>query len=63
MTHSAWRFTQSKIAYVEWIGNGQQKGDRYSYTSNVDNAKKLTEAQARAFCKYMQDCGTVGFWS
>lgn len=63
-THTAWRmFNNGKIGYVEWIGNGQHKGDRYSYTSEESKAKPMTEAQCRAFCAYMKDCGTVGFWS
>ena len=63
-THTAWRmFNNGTIGYVEWIGNGQHKGDRYSYTSDESKAKPMTEAQCRAFCAYMKDCGSVGFWS
>ena len=63
-THTAWRmFNNDTIGYVEWIGNGQHKGDRYSYISEESKAKPMTEAQCRAFCAYMKDCGTVGFWS
>ena len=62
-THTAWRSKPNgDIAYVEWIGNGQQKGDRYSYTSDVSKAKAMTEAQCKAFCAYMKECATVGFW-
>ena len=64
MNHfTAWCFLGGQVAYVEHVGNGQQKGDRYSYTSNIEKAKNLTDKQARDFCKYMKDCGTVGFWS
>ena len=61
----AWRHnsTDSRPLYVEWIGNGQQRGDRYSYTTDVAKAKPLTAHQCRAFCSYMTKCGTVGFWS
>lgn len=63
-THKAWRFfNDGSIGYVEWIGNGQQKGDRYSYVSDESKAKPMTEAQCRAFCAYMKECATVGFWS
>lgn len=62
--HTAWRFLNNgTIAYVEWVGNGQQQGDRYSYTSDESKAKQMSEAQCRAFCSYMRDCGTVGFWA
>lgn len=62
--HTAWRFfNNGQIGYVETISNGQQKGDRYSYTSSVEKAKYMTEEQAKAFCSYMKDCGTVGFWN
>lgn len=62
--HTAWRVNlDGSIRYVEWVGNGQQRGDRYSYTSDESKAKPLTEAQCRAFCTYMQECGSVGFWS
>lgn len=62
--HKAWRFTPNgRLVYVEWIGNGQQKGDRYSYTSKEENAKAMTEHQCKLFCSYMRDCDTVGFWS
>ena len=62
--HRAWRISgQTGVpAYVEWIGNGQQRGDRYSYTTNEAKAKPMTAAQCRAFCAYMRDCGTVGYW-
>lgn len=59
----AWRYLADKPAYVEHIGNGRHRGDRYSYTSNIKGAKSMTEKQAREFCKYMRDCGTIGFWS
>lgn len=61
--HTAWRmFNGGRIGYVEWVGNGQHKGDRYSYTSEEGKAKPMTEAQCRAFCAYMKECATVGFW-
>lgn len=64
INHQAWRFfNDGSIGYVEHIGNGQQKGDRYSYTSKQENAKLMTENQCRQFCSYMKQCGTVGFWS
>ena len=62
-THTAWRTLGDSIGYVETIGNGQQKGDRYSYTQDHTKAKQMTEAQCRAFCAYMKDCSTVGFWA
>jgi len=63
-THIAWRmFNNGTVGYVEWIGNGQHKGDRYSYTSDESKAKPMTAAQCRAFCAYMKDCNAVGFWS
>lgn len=62
--HIAWRFFGTGgPAYVEHIGNGQQKGDRYSYTNDSTKAKKMTENQCRVFCAYMRDCGTSGFWN
>jgi hypothetical protein len=62
--HIAWRFLNNgTVAFVEWVGNGQQKGDRYSYTSDESKAKPMTEKQCRDFCSYMRACGTVGFWS
>lgn len=61
-THTAWRNLGNSIGYVETISNGQQKGDRYSYTSDLTKAKPMTEAQCKAFCAYMKDCATVGFW-
>lgn len=61
--HTAWRFNFDGVPmYVEAI-NYSGKGDRYSYTSTEANALKITQAQARAFCAYMRDCSTVGFWS
>ena len=62
-TNTAWRFLGGRVAYVEHVGNGQQKGDRYSYTSDESKAKQLTDKQCRDFCAYMRDCGTVGFWN
>lgn len=63
-THTAWRFNnKGDVLYVEHAGNNQHGGDRYSYTTKEANAKKMTETQCRAFCKYMQECATVGFWS
>jgi hypothetical protein len=61
--HTAWRTLGNATAYVEWIGNGQQKGDRYSYTGDVNKAKQMTEKQCRDFCAYMRECATVGFWA
>lgn len=62
-THTSWRvFNNGTIGYVEWIGNGHQRGDRYSYTKEESKAKPMTEEQCRAFCAYMKDCSTVGFW-
>lgn len=61
--HTAWRTLGNRVAYVEWVGNGQQTGDRYSYTSDATKAKPLTEKQCRDFCAYMRDCGAVGFWA
>ena len=61
--HTAWRNKiDGSTLYVEHIGNGQHTGDRYSYTSEESKAKPMTEAQCRAFCVYMKDCATVGFW-
>lgn len=60
--HIAWRFSpQGNIMYVSGVHNG--KGDRYSYTSNQEDAYKMTEHQCRLFCSYMKDCATIGFWS
>jgi hypothetical protein len=61
--HTAWRTLGNRIAYVEHIGNGQQRGDRYSYTGDVNKAKQMTEKQCRDFCAYMRECATVGFWA
>ena len=61
--HIAWRWVGSRVAYVESVGNGQQLGDRYSYTSDETKAKRMTESQCRAFCKYMKECDSVGYWS
>ncbi len=58
--HTAWRFIANSVAYVESIG---KTGDKYAYTSNSENAMKLTEKQCKAFCKYMNECMTQGFWS
>jgi hypothetical protein len=61
--HTAWRTkADGSTWYVDWIGNGQQQGDRYSYTLEESKAKPMTEAQCRAFCAYMKECETVGFW-
>ena len=63
-THTAWRFfNDGRVSYVEHIGNGQQKGDRYSYTTDESKAKQMTDKQCRDFCAYMRQCDTVGFWS
>lgn len=62
-THKAWRHGHNgKPLYVLWIGNGQQKGDRYDYTTDESQAKPMTERQCRAFCNYMKECASVGFW-
>ncbi len=62
--HNAWRFLNNgTIAYVEWINNGKVKGDRYSYTGDIERAKQMTEKQCKDFCAYMHSCGTVGFWN
>ena len=64
-SHNAWRFSGTSNAplYVETVGNGQQAGDRYSYTTKQENAKLLTEKQCRDFCAYMKQCASVGYWS
>ncbi len=62
MNCKAWRFfNDGTIGYVETITTGE--GDKYSYTSKEEKAKALTEKQCKAFCNYMKDCGTVGFWN
>ena len=63
MNHTAWRFLQTHVAYVESIAPRGAKGDRYSYTSDADKALQMSDAQCRAFCRYMHECGTVGFWN
>lgn len=62
--NKAWRFLPGKGGplYVAHIFNGQQKGDRYSYTTDGDKAYPMTDAQCRAFCSYMRQCATVGYW-
>lgn len=61
--HTAWRNTyKGEVMYVEEINNSG-KGDKYGYTGNVDKALRMTEKECRDFCRYMYDCGTVGFWS
>ncbi len=60
--HSAWRHAVDGIPlYVEEI-NTSGNGDRYSYTRDNDKALRMTEQQCRAFCLYMRDCASVGFW-
>jgi hypothetical protein len=60
--YKTWRFFGNSIAYVETVEiNG--KGDRYSYTDKVDNAIKLSESQAKAFCSYMKHCNAIGFYN
>jgi hypothetical protein len=60
--YKAWRSLGNSVAYVETVEiNG--KGDRYSYTDKVDNAIKLSESQAKAFCSYMKQCDTIGFYN
>ena len=62
--HKAWRFmTNGESAYVESIRKPGEKGDKYTYTAEESKALEMTETQCKAFCKYMKDCGTVGFWS
>jgi len=62
-THTAWTYTPANaLLYVGHISNDQQRGDRYSYTTKAEQAKQLTEAQCKAFCSYMKDCASVGFW-
>lgn len=61
--HTSWIYTPANaLLYVEHVSNGQQRGDRYSYTTDANQAKKMTEAQCKAFCSYMKDCASVGFW-
>lgn len=62
-THIAWRFLPGKGGprFVHTINRGKT-GDRYSYTIDGAEAKKLTEAQCRAFCSYMRKCASVGYW-
>lgn len=59
--HTAWRFLGNQVAYVQ--ENDCKQGDKYSYTSDVDKALEMTEAQCRKFCRYMYDCASVGFWN
>lgn len=63
--HNAWRFIgNNPILYVESFDwSPTRKGDPYSYTSEHSKALQMTEAQCRKFCKYMQECATVGYWS
>lgn len=60
--HQAWRSIGNGIGYVEAINN-TGTGDKYSYTDKADKALLMTENQCKAFCSYMQQCATVGFWS
>ena len=61
--YTAWRFIRSMSPlYVESITYGK-RGDRYSYTTDVNKAFPMTLTQCRAFCAYMHECGTVGYWS
>lgn len=63
MNHTAWRmFNDGTVGYVESISTSG-KGDPYSYTSSHEKALQMTEQQCKTFCRYMYDCGTVGFWS
>jgi hypothetical protein len=59
--HQAWRSIGNGIGYVEAINN-TGTGDKYSYTDKVDNALLMSEHQCKAFCAYMKQCATVGFW-
>jgi hypothetical protein len=61
-THQAWRFIGNGINYVQTI-NRTGTGDKYSYTDKVDRALSMSEHQCKAFCAYMKQCSTVGFWS
>jgi hypothetical protein len=63
--HTAWRYFNGKqIGYVESFDwSPFRKGDPYSYTNDHAKALQMTESQCRKFCKYMSDCGTIGFWS
>ncbi len=61
-THTAWRSIGNSIGYVEAVNNSG-KGDKYSYTDKVDKALSMSEAQCKAFCNYMRQCDSVGFWS
>ena len=64
-THTAWRFLPNTLGpvYVAHVGNGHKRGDRYSYTSDAQQAAKLTEQQCRNFCAYMRECSSVGYWA
>lgn len=60
--HIAWRFvSNSQALYVEEI-NATGKGDKYSYTQNVDRALKMSEAQCKRFARYMRECDSVAYW-
>lgn len=62
--HNAWRFIGGKCLYVEEVKNAHlARGDKYAYTTNQDKALPMTADECRAFCAYMNVCGTVGFWS
>ncbi len=63
LTHTAWRSLGRGIGYVASIRKPGERGDKYSYTGDVDKALRMSERQCRAFCAYMRQCGTVGFWA
>lgn len=60
--HTAWRWLGVRLAYVESICQ-KGEGDKYSYTSDANKALLMSERECKAFCKYMHECATVGFWS
>lgn len=57
--YKAWRYVGLVCLYVQTTTPGS---DRYSYTTDANKAKPLTEHQARAFCAYMAACSSVGYW-
>lgn len=62
--HKAWRFKISgEVTYVESIRKPGERGDKYTYTAEESKALEMTETQCKAFCKYMRDCDSIGFWS
>jgi hypothetical protein len=61
-THTAWRCIGKLTMYVQTV-NHHNAGDAYTYSSKLSDAAELSEAQCKAFCAYMKDCSTVGFWA